>query len=72
MGDQDALRPDPVWMAIRRTVNRIARLTVVHRLQSWMERRSDPDAGAGTTEAAGENPLPDNVVRDTEHLIPGC
>lgn len=37
-GEHDALRPAPVWMAIRRLVERVERLAVVQRFQGWLER----------------------------------
>lgn len=38
--DQDALRPDPIWMAIHRLVEMGERLPIVQRFQDWRERLS--------------------------------
>lgn len=37
-GADDSLRPDPLWMAIRRSVDWVARFQIVQAFQAWLHR----------------------------------
>ncbi len=42
----DSLRPDPLWMAIRRTMDWIGRFQVVRALQDWLDRPEKVESAA--------------------------
>lgn len=75
LGDaQDALRPDPVWMAIRRTVDRIGRLPIAQRVLHWLERRSRSESVPPEPNPSSCHPIPvtdDDTVHPGKRLAPG-
>lgn len=68
-GDQDALRPDPVWMAIRQLVERIERLAIVQRFQGWTERRSEREVAPSEPIIAEGNALAEDVSPPHGHVM---
>ncbi len=70
-GDQDALRPDPIWMAIRRAGERIGRLAVVQRFQDWLERLPKHQPQPSEPTIAERNALSSDVIPSREHVVSG-
>lgn len=70
-GARNAPRPDPVWMAIRRTPDRIGRLAIVQRLQHSLERLSDRQRETARPERAG-GMRNGGSVADTGRIAPRC
>lgn len=71
-GAHDTLRPDPVWMAIRRTADGIGRLAIVQRLQHSIERMSDRETGSGGPELAREGMSCGDAAPDARRVARGC
>lgn len=71
-GSQDASRPDPVWMVIRRTADGIGRLAIVQRLQHSIERMSDRETGSDGPELGREGMSCGDAAPDTRRVAPGC
>lgn len=71
-GARNAPRPDPVWIAIRRTADRIGRLAMVQRLQHSLERLSDRKTETARPEHATGGMRRGDPVADTGRVAPRC
>jgi len=71
-GARNALRPDPVWMAIRRTAGWIGRLAMVQHLHHSLERLSGRQTETAGPERATGGRGKGDPAPDTGRVASGC
>ena len=72
VNDQEALRPDPIWMAIHRLVEMGKRLPIVQRFQGWRERLSQHRHEPSEPTIAERNACSkEDVIPAGEHVVSG-
>lgn len=71
-GVEDALRPGPVWMALRHAVQRIGQMPAVLRVQRWIEREPDPSTAPTVTTESAVAPRHAELAADTGRTSSGC